>query len=183
MSEFFGTGIDTDYLTIFLAIVVIIISTSLPLILYHLSKDRAKLTFKNWDTARVENDIAHIVFECYNYGKMTAINTEIIVTSLNKEKCIIQNTFRNVDILPLDSETLSIDFPLKEKDHCKILFKIFWNNTTNILKKDNNSKIYLIVYRGTERELHTEILSALDRFMYFMKIYKIKNRYPPKDIG
>lgn len=153
MVEFFNTGIDTEYLIIFIVIITFIISITLSLTIYHFQKIRPKIKI---ETISVNNftdpDSIPINILVVNIGFIVIENLKCKIT-----------TYSNVVFTPLniDSEYLMVTktyrpygkLSLKMGKTCKIKVEISWDNHTFLLKKRNKQTRKFIL----NRTAHTRV--------------------------
>ena len=139
MVDFFETGIDTEYFTIFIVTLALIIGIVLPLSIYHMQKPRPKIKII-YTKSNLEppSDFFNILFLVQNIGYVVAEDVMFKASMVNKKidtSCPENYSF---DMRSFQEFQFNTKFPLKEGEKCKIKIEISWDNHTFLLKKRNS---------------------------------------------
>jgi len=137
MTEFFNTGIDTDYLTITLVTLALIIAIVLPLSIYQLQKIRPKIKIDRYNSNHYHVEHVGIVVYVKNIGHIIAEEMKYEMTSMTKGVTVSQNSKLSTDLPSGGSWAPGATVSIKKGEECKIKFEVSWDNHTFKLKKRN----------------------------------------------
>ena len=136
MVEFFNTGIDTEYLTIFIVTLGLIAAIILLLSIYHLQKLRPNIKIDYLSSNVYNVDDVSIQVYVKNIGNLIAEEMKCEITSMTKGIAVhdlTQSTDLKSNSVWAPSATVSI----KEGEKCKIKIKVSWDNHTFLFTKRN----------------------------------------------
>jgi len=137
MVNFFETGIDTEYLTIFIVTLALIIGIVLPLSIYHLQKPRPKIKIDRFHSRETNNGFLTVTVYVKNIGYLIAEELKYEMTSLTKGVVVNQKSIQSMDLLPNGSWAPAAAVSIKQGEKCKIKIELSWDNHTLLLKKRN----------------------------------------------
>lgn len=137
LSDFLGTGIDTEYITIILVIFSIVVA----FIIYHLQKPRPKLRIElPYTDLPQPEDHLQVSFVIKNYGHAVAENIQYKITPI-PDGVLIKNTRQYSGDLHVNDKLLyQGDIFINNGEKCKIKFEISWDNNTHRWPKRNHLK-------------------------------------------
>jgi len=138
MAEFFNTGIDTEYLTIAIVTLALIIAIILPLSIYQLQKSRPKIKIDRFNSNHYHEGRVGITVYVKNIGDKIAEEIKYEMTSMTKGVAVNQNSTQSTDLLPDKDFAPGAEVFIKKGEKCKIEIKISWDNYTSRLRKRNN---------------------------------------------
>lgn len=140
MAEFFNTGMETEFVTLILVVLGILITSILVLGVYHLQKPRPKLKIKKYSSSSHHETHVRVNVNVQNIGDKIAEEVKYEMTSMTKGVTLIEDSSASLvrDLDPTSGFMTETTVNIKTGEKCKIKLKVSWDNHTFKLKKRNS---------------------------------------------